>query len=118
MKKVSLLFLIAIFAVISCQAQTKQPAHTFANLPYYAQASLLNQRAAEYHTAGDIITISGAVVALSALQSSGTKTDRTARVIVGAGVIALGRLIHLVGTHSQKKANRIRFTGSGLSLNF
>ena len=114
MKKLSIILIIALLAAISCQAQTK----TFVDLPSYAQASLLEQRGTEYHTAGDIITIGGAAIALSSLQNSGTKTDRATRIVAGVAVIALGRILHLAGTYENTRAKRIRFTSNGISFNF
>jgi hypothetical protein len=112
--------LMASFFAASAQQISKQiPAHlTLSDLPKSAQISILDNRASEYHTAGDIISLSGAVVALSALQVSSFNSNAKTRVLAGVSFIALGRVLHLIGSHSEKKANRIRFTSNGLSLNF
>ena len=105
-----------LIAAISFAASS-QVRH-LSDLPKPAQVSILDQRASEYHTAGDILSVSGAVIALSSLQHNTLASDERARIFAGAALIGVGRLVHLLGSHAERRANKIRFSPNGLSFNF
>ena len=105
-----------LIAVVSTAASSQVP--HLSDLPKPVQVSILDQRASEYHTAGDVLSLSGAVIALSSLQHNTVASDQRARIFAGAALIGVGRLVHLFGSHAERRANRIRFTPTGLSFNF